>query len=62
MTLATPADVRALIEKHPPMEYRKKTTWHRVSDRLAEAARGGDTANVPSHDGFDAGRRALPLS
>lgn len=46
MTLATLADVRALIEKQLPMEYRKKTTWRRVSDRLAEAARGRDTANV----------------
>jgi hypothetical protein len=44
--LTTLADVRALIEKHLPKEYRDKTTWRYVSGKLAEAACGDDTANV----------------
>jgi hypothetical protein len=46
MTLTTLEDVRALIEKHLPKDCRDKTIWRYVSGRLAEAARGDDTANV----------------
>jgi len=46
MTLKTLADVRALIERHLPPNFRAKATWHYVAARLAEAARGGDTVDV----------------
>ena len=47
MTLKTLADVRALIERHPPAERRDRPTWRYVAQRLAEAAAGGaDTAEV----------------
>ena len=42
MKLATLADVRELIARHLPAECRERDTWRHVSDRLAEAARGGD--------------------
>jgi hypothetical protein len=46
MTLKTLADVRALIEKHLPTQTRDKATWRHVREKLAEAARGGDTMDV----------------
>jgi hypothetical protein len=46
MTLTTLADVRALIEKHLPAECRERSTWRHVADRLADAARGADAADV----------------
>ncbi len=42
MMLKTLADVRELIARHLPAEFRERDTWRHVSDRLAEAARGGD--------------------
>ncbi len=42
MMLKTLADVRELIARHLPAECRERDTWRHVSDRLAEAARGGD--------------------
>lgn len=42
MTLATLADVRALIEKHLPKEWRERSTWRVVADDLEAAARGAD--------------------
>lgn len=46
MTLATLADVRELIERHLPAECRQRSTWRHVAARLADAARGGDVADV----------------
>jgi hypothetical protein len=46
VTLVTLGDVRALIEKHLPAHCRDKATWRHVSQKLAEAAHGGDAADV----------------
>jgi hypothetical protein len=40
MKLSTLADVRDLVEKHLPEQYRRKATWKHVSNQLAEAAQG----------------------
>jgi hypothetical protein len=40
MKLSTLADVRDLVEKHLPEQYRRKATWKHVSTQLAEAAQG----------------------
>jgi hypothetical protein len=40
MTLETLADVRALVHRHLPAEYRAKDTWQRVAKITAAAARG----------------------
>ena len=40
MTLATLEDVRALVHKHLPAEYRDKQTWQRVAAITTAAARG----------------------
>ena len=46
MTVATLADLRTLIEKYFPTRCRNRTIPRYVADRLAEAARGDDTASV----------------
>jgi hypothetical protein len=46
MNLVTLADVQALIEKQLPAQTRNKATWRYVREKLAEAARGGDTTDV----------------
>jgi hypothetical protein len=40
MKLSTLADVRDLVEKHLPQQYRRKPTWQRVSNEIAKAADG----------------------
>jgi hypothetical protein len=40
MELATLADVRALVEKHLPAEYRSKFTWRQLAGLLKRAAEG----------------------
>ena len=40
MTLETLEDVRALVHKHLPAEYRSKQTWQRVASIATAAARG----------------------
>lgn len=40
MKLKTPADVRDLVEKHLPAQYRQRATWRHVSTQLAKAADG----------------------
>ena len=40
MTLETLEDVRALVHKHLPAEYRAKDTWQRVAAITTAAARG----------------------
>jgi hypothetical protein len=40
MTLATLEDVRALVHRHLPAEYRAKDTWQRVASITTAAARG----------------------
>jgi hypothetical protein len=40
MTLETLADVRALVHRHLPAEYRAKQTWQRVATITTAAARG----------------------
>ena len=40
MTLSTLADVRDLVDKHLPEQYRRKPAWKHVSSQLAEAAQG----------------------
>jgi hypothetical protein len=40
MTLSTLDDVRALVHKHLPAEYRTKQTWQRVASIVTAAARG----------------------
>jgi hypothetical protein len=45
MSLATLADVRKLLG-HLPKEYRDKSTWRYIADRLNDAARGGELNDV----------------
>jgi hypothetical protein len=40
MTLKTLEDVRALVHRHLPAEYRSKQTWQRVASVTSAAARG----------------------
>jgi hypothetical protein len=40
MTLETLEDVRALVHRHLPAEYRAKDTWQRVAAVTTAAARG----------------------
>jgi hypothetical protein len=40
MTLETLDDVRALVHRHLPAEYREKQTWQRVATLTTAAARG----------------------
>jgi hypothetical protein len=40
MTLSTLEDVRALVHRHLPAEYREKQTWQRVASVATAAARG----------------------
>src|ERR1700733_1866385 len=40
MTLSTLEDVRALVHRHLPAEYRSKQTWQRVASIATAAARG----------------------
>jgi hypothetical protein len=40
MKISTLADVRDLVEKHLPEQYRRKAAWRHVSSQLAEAAQG----------------------
>jgi hypothetical protein len=40
MTLSTLEDVRALVHRHLPAEYREKQTWQRVASITTAAARG----------------------
>jgi len=47
LTLETLADVRALVEKHLPAEYRSKFTWRQLAGLLKRAAEGQqDVAEV----------------
>jgi hypothetical protein len=40
MKLSTLADVRDLVEKHLPEQYRRKPGWRHVSNEIAKAAQG----------------------
>jgi hypothetical protein len=40
LTLETLAEVRALVEKHLPAEYRTKFTWRHLAGLLKRAAEG----------------------
>ena len=42
MTMTTLADIRELVERHLPAEYRERETWQRVAAQLNAAARDGD--------------------
>jgi len=47
MKLKTLADVRDLVEKHLPAQYRQRAMWRDVSTQLAKAADGnGDLLEV----------------
>jgi hypothetical protein len=47
LTLETLADVRTLVEKHLPAEYRSKFTWRQLAGLLKRAAEGQqDVAEV----------------
>jgi hypothetical protein len=46
INLTTLADVRALIDRHLPAHTHNDATWRYVREKLAEAARGGDTMDV----------------
>jgi hypothetical protein len=47
MELSTLDDVRALVEKHLPAEYRSKFTWRQLAGLLKRAAEGKqDVAEV----------------
>ena len=40
MELKTLADIRDLVDKHLPTQYRHKPTWRHVSSQIAKAADG----------------------
>ena len=44
MKLDTLGDVRALVEKHLPAEYRTKFTWRQLAGMLRRAAEGKEEA------------------
>ena len=44
MQLATLADVRVLVEKHLPAEYRAKFAWRKLAGMLRRAADGKEDA------------------
>jgi hypothetical protein len=44
--LVTLADVRELIDRHLPAQFREKATWRLVAKDLKAAAQGADTAEV----------------
>ena len=49
MELETLADVRILVEKHLPKEYRSKFTWRQLAGLLNRAAEGQqDVAEAPT--------------
>jgi hypothetical protein len=49
MELETLADVRILVEKHLPKEYRSKFTWRQLAGLLKRAAEGQqDVAEAPT--------------
>ena len=45
-TLRTLGDVRELVERRLPPEFRERDTWRHVSRQLTEAAKGGDMDDV----------------
>jgi hypothetical protein len=57
MTLETLEDVRALVHKHLPAEYRAKDTWQRVASLTTAAARG----QLPRDDVAVALKKVLQL-
>ena len=44
MEIATLGDVRALVERHLPAEYRTKFTWRQLAGMLRRAAEGKEDA------------------
>lgn len=46
MMLKTLADVRELVERHLPAEWRQRDTWRHVAKQLAAVADGGDINDV----------------
>lgn len=46
MMLKTLTDVRELVERHLPAEWRQRDTWRHVAKQLAAAADGGDINDV----------------
>ena len=48
MEMATLADVRILVEKHLPKEYRSKFSWRQLSELLKRAAEGQQDVAVVS--------------
>ena len=45
-TLRRLGDVRELVERRLPPEFRERDTWRHVSRQLTEAAKGGDMDDV----------------
>ena len=56
MELTTLADVRMLVEKHLPAEYRSKFTWRHLAGLLKRAAEGqqnvADPVLLTTHQGL----------
>jgi hypothetical protein len=44
--LRTLGDIRELVERRLPPEFRERDTWRHVSRQLTEAAKGGDMDDV----------------
>jgi hypothetical protein len=44
--LSTLADVRELLDRHLPSEFKNKTTWRYVTGELEKAARGAETEDI----------------
>jgi hypothetical protein len=57
MTLETLEDVRALVHRHLPAQYREKQTWQRVATLATAAARG----QLPAEEVAVAFRMVLQL-
>ena len=46
MMLKTLTDVRELVERHLPAEWRQRDTWRHVAKQLTAVADGGDINDV----------------
>ena len=63
LTLETLADVRVLVEKHLPAEYRSKFTWRQLAGLVKRAAEGKqDVAEVSTAPADRAAARGRQMS
>jgi hypothetical protein len=46
INLSTLADVRVLLDRHLPSEFKDKATWRHVTGELEKAAGGAETEDI----------------